>query len=153
MKKIICIEVPDYEMKDEVDITMALAIYKIIRFAIDQFKAAGAEQGVITLETEETRNATPTMIIERMTEALGMLASWEVSGEPNTLVALVKKVTERLKGYEESARGTEINRLKISRLDNEPPPTLYCDVCDSELQRESCDRVRPCVNCLTKGTK
>jgi hypothetical protein len=28
------------------------------------------------------------------------------------------------------------------------PPTLYCDVCDTELQREACDRVRPCVKCL-----
>lgn len=28
-----------------------------------------------------------------------------------------------------------------------PPEPLFCDDCDTELQRESCSRVRPCSKC------
>lgn len=32
-------------------------------------------------------------------------------------------------------------------LSSQPPDPLYCDVCGSELQRESCNHVRPCPKC------
>ena len=32
-----------------------------------------------------------------------------------------------------------------------PNETLYCDVCGSELQRESCNHIRPCAKCAEKA--
>lgn len=52
-----------------------------------------------------------------------------------------------------AAQAVEAMVKYIIGLPAVPPAPLYCDVCDEELQRESCNHVRACVKCAKQTAR